>query len=203
MKRIGKWFISVFAKVLVIILVIVLLPFAKQLISRLMPDLAGEITTQSKIIAQKLESSKRLEVTKIDEEGVLVYKKSVIILGNVGQTTIRYRYTASLGIDLSKVTMTEDSDRIIFTLPDIEVLNDGIEAIEVNKQSTFSYAVHAKTEKILEEQRKKCREQYLTGTEYSERTWDDTQKAFEETLCQWLEKHGDIHYTFEFVRQSE
>ena len=72
MKKTGKWIASVIAKALVIILVIVLLPFARTLFRHLLPDATGEIRVQSVILEQKLESSKRLEVTKVDEEGTLI-----------------------------------------------------------------------------------------------------------------------------------
>ena len=58
--------------------------------------------------------------------------------------------------------MTTDSDRIIFTLPDPEVLNDGIEALEINRHDFFSKAIDKSVESLLSEQRLKCREQYLT-----------------------------------------
>ena len=103
MKKTGKWALSVFSRALVIILVILLLPYAKDLLRLVVPDVTGEIRTQSRIIEQKLESSQRLEVTSVDEEGVLESNTSVIIFGTVGTTSIRYRYTASIGVDLSKV----------------------------------------------------------------------------------------------------
>lgn len=202
MKKTGKWFLSVVSKALVLIIVILLLPFASGLL-KFLPDVTGEIRKQSVILEQKLESSKRLEVTKVDEEGVLVAETSVIILGTVGSTTIRYRYTASLGIDLSKVAMTTDSDRIIFSLPDPEVLNDGIEAIEINKKDFFSKAVDKSVEKLLNEQLLKCREQYLNKKKHSEKTWNDLVAAFNDTVCQWLENSGERHYEFEFRRQND
>ena len=203
MKKTGKWALSVLSKALVIILVIALLPFARTWIGQLFPDATGEIRIQSMVLEQKLESSKRLEVTTIDEEGVLEAKTNVIILGTVGTTTIRYRYTASIGIDLSKVVMTTDSDRIIFELPDPEVLNDGIEALEINKNNLFSKAVEKSVETLLNEQKLKCREQYISEKQHSERTWEDARKSFEQTICQWLEQYGVRHYEFEFVRQEK
>ena len=203
MKKTGKWALSVLSKALVIILVIALLPFARTWIGQLFPDATGEIRIQSMVLEQKLESSKRLEVTTIDEEGVLEAKTNVIILGTVGTTTIRYRYTASIGIDLSKVVMTTDSDRIIFELPDPEVLNDGIEALEINKNNLFSKAVEKSAETLLNEQKLKCREQYISEKQHSERTWEDARKSFEQTICQWLEQYGVRHYEFEFVRQEK
>ena len=200
MKKTGKWALSVISKALVIILVIALLPFARTWIGRLLPDTTGEIRVQSMVLEQKLESSKRLEVTTVDEEGVLEAKTNVIILGTVGTTTIRYRYTASVGIDLSKVVMTPDSDRIIFELPEPEILNDGIEALEINKNNFFSKAVEKSVETLLNEQKLKCREQYITEKQHSDRAWDDIRKSFEETICQWLEQYGERHYDFEFVK---
>ena len=203
MKKTGKWLLSLLSKALIIILVILLLPLARTLIRHIMPDAAGEIRVQSMILEQKLESSKRLEVTTIDEEGILEAKTNVVILGTVGSTTIRYRYTASIGIDLSKVVMTTDSDRIIFELPDPEILNDGIEALEINKNNFFSKAIEKSAETLLNEQKLKCREQYITEKQHSERAWEDIRKSFEDTICQWLENFGERHYEFEFVRQNE
>ncbi len=203
MKKTGKWLLSLLTKALIIILVILLLPLARTLIRHIMPDAAGEIQVQSMVLEQKLESSKRLEVTTIDEEGILEAKTNVVILGTVGSTTIRYRYTASVGIDLSKVVMTTDSDRIIFELPDPEILNDGIEALEINKNNFFSKAIEKSAETLLNEQKLKCREQYITEKQHSERAWEDIRKSFEDTICQWLENFGERHYKFEFVRQNE
>lgn len=203
MKRSGKWVLSLISKAIVIVVAILLLPFAKTLLGGLLPDATCEIRTHSAVIEQKLTSSKRLEVTTVDEEGVLEAKTNVIIFGTVGTTTIRYRYTASLGIDLGKVIMTTDSDRIQFFLPEPEILNDGIEALEVNKQNLFSKAIEKSVETLLSEQRLKCREQYLTEDRYSGKTWDDLVLAFEQTVCQWLEQYGERHYKFEYIRQDE
>ena len=203
MKKTGKWFLSVASKTLIVILVILLLPFAGQMFRFILPDIAGEINEQSRILEQKLLSSKRLEVTTIEEVGVLEAKTNVIILGTVGITTIKYRYTASVGIDLSEVIVTPDSDRIIFCLPEPIVLNDGIEALEVNKRDFFSHAIDKSTEALLNEQKEKSREQYLMLPENQERIWADTQNAFEETLCKWLDSFGERHYLFEFRKLDE
>jgi len=203
MEKAGKWFLSVISKALAVILVIVLLPFAGDLIKRFLPDITGEIRTQSAILEQKMEASQRLEVTKIDETGVLEAETSVIVFGTVGRTTIRYRYTASIGIDLSKVSMMTENDRILFILPEPEVLNDGIEALEINRKNLFSKAIDKSVETLLAEQKQKCREQYLSETQHSEKTWEDTVRAFNETICKWLDAYGERHYQFEFTRKQE
>ena len=199
MKKTGKWALSVITKTLVIILVILLLPFARQLLSFVLPDATGEIRLQSAVLQQKLESSKRLEVTTVDETGVLEAETNVIIFGTVGKTTIRYRYTASIGIDLRKVILTEDSDRIIFYLPAPEVLNDGIEPLEISRQDFFSKAIDKSIEDLMSEQRLKCREQYTDRELYSEQVWNHTVQAFQDTICNWLDSYGERHYLFEFI----
>ncbi len=203
MKKKGKWFLSAVSKALVLVLVILILPYARILFRALMPDTIGEIRLQRQVLKQKLESSKRLEVTRVDEEGVLNADTSVIIFGTVGSTRIRYRYTASVGIDLAEVMMTEDSDRIIFTLPDPQVMNDGIEALEIERNNFFSKAIDRSVESLLSEQRLKCREQYISEERYSDRTWNDMVSAFNDTICSWLDTYGERHYEFEFRRMNE
>ena len=178
MKKSGKWVFSVFTKAIVIILVILLLPYARDFLQLIAPNVTGEILTQSKIIEQKLESSQRLEVTTVEEEGIIESKTNVIIFGTVGTTTIKYRYTASIGIDLKKVIMTPDGDRIIFHLPEADVLNDGIEAIEINRHNLFSKAIEKSIEALLAEQRDKCRNQFISEKEHSEKIRDDAIRAF-------------------------
>ena len=91
MKHVGKWLLKVISKALVIALVIMIILFASNPLRELLRNVQGEIRLQSTILKQKMESSKRLEVTTVDEEGTLEAKTSVVLLGTVGSTTIRYR----------------------------------------------------------------------------------------------------------------
>jgi len=202
MRKAGKWALSVISSALVIILVILLLPFARQGFSRLFPDIRGEITTQSLVLKQHLQSSQRLEVTTAEEEGILEAKTTVIILGTVGKTQIKYRYTASIGIDLKRVELSPEEDRIVFCIPQWEILNDGIQALDVKKQNFLSHAIDKSTEALLEEQRVKCRQQFLPGGSQDERIWQDTIHALEETFCEWLASYGERHYRFEFRKEQ-
>ena len=202
MKRAGKWTLGVITRAMIIALVIMIVLFATEPLRDMLRNVKGEIRVQSAILKQKLESSKRLEVTKVDEEGTLEAKTSVVLLGTVGSTTIRYRYTASVGIDLSKVVMSEENDSIVFMLPEPEILNDGIEALQINKNNLFSKAIDKSTETLLNEQKLKCREEYITNSKYTDRNWNDTVKAFEETICSWLDQYGERHYQFVFVRDT-
>ena len=203
MKKTGKWAFSVFTKAIVIILVILLLPYARDLYRLIAPNVTGEILTQSKIIEQKLESSQSLEVTKVEEEGLIESKTNVIIFGTVGTTTIRYRYTASIGINLKNVVMTTEGDRIVFLLPDAEVLNDSIEPIEINRQNLFSKAIEKSVETLLAEEREKCRIKYTNEKEHSEKIRDDAVTAVNETVCKWLDSYGERHYEMEIIYSGQ
>ena len=202
MKHVGKWILKVITKAAVIALVIMIVLFASDPFREMLRNVRGEIRLQSTILKQKLESSKRLEVTKIDEEGTLEAKTSVVLLGTVGSTTIRYRYTASVGIDLGKVVMSTDNDSIVFLMPEPEILNDGIEPLEINKNNLFSKAIDKSTETLLNEKRMKCREEYMESGLYADRNWEDLVKAFQDTICSWLDDYGERHYQFVFIREN-
>ena len=203
MKHFGRKLTALLSKVLVILLVVLLFPYGQYAFRALFPDLTGEIRMQSTVLELKLHSSSRLEVTTVEEEGVFVSDTSVIILGTVGKTTIRYRYTASLGIDLKKVQLKAEQDRIILMIPEPEVLNDGIEALQIDRRNAFSFTIDPKMETLLSKQRQQCREKYLSEAAYSDRIWQDTVQALEKTFCDWLDDFGERHYPFEFRKLNE
>ena len=58
-------------------------------------------------------------------------------------------------------------------------------------------------ETLLNEQKLKCREQYISEKQHSDRAWEDIRKSFETTICQWLEQYGERHYDFEFVKLND
>ena len=200
MKSTLRWLLTVLSKALTVVLIIVLLPAVRNVFQPMLKDLSGKIIAQSHVIERNLASSKRLEFTTVDEEGVLDAKTNVILLGTVGSTVIHYRYTASVGIDLSRVIMVTDSERIIFMLPEAEILNDGIEALQIDRHNLFSKAIEESVESLLQRQRLRCREEYLADHQFSEEYWQDLVSAFRETICQWLSNDGRDPVEFEFIR---
>jgi len=121
----------------------------------------------------------------------------------VGRTVITYRYRASLGVDLKKVELKRDGKQMTFLIPPLEVLADSIEPLEVTKNDFFSHAIDRSTESLLQEQLMKCREACLQEKEDSETAWENTQKAFRETIGEWLQAFGDASYTFAFEKKTE
>ena len=138
-------------------------------------------------------------MTIVEEEGMIESNTNVIIFGTVGTTTIKYRYTASIGIDLKNVIMTPDGDRIVFLLPEADVLNDGIEAIEINRHDLFSKAIDKSVETLLAEQREKCRQKFIIEKEHSDKIRNDAIQAFNETICRWLDGYGERHYEIDIL----
>jgi len=161
------------------------------------------VQVESAALMRSLRASQRLETTTVEEEGVLDAKTSVVLLGTVGRTVITYRYRASLGVDLKKVELKRDGKQMTFLIPPLEVLADSIEPLEVTKNDFFSHAIDRSTESLLQEQLMKCREACLQEKEDSETAWENTQKAFRETIGEWLQAFGDASYTFAFEKKTE
>lgn len=200
-NRKGLWLRAVGVRVAAALAIVMMLPFATRWARDLFFDIRGEIRTQSAVLSRKLEASQRLETVKVEEEGVLKADTSVIILGTVGTTIIDYRYEASLGIDLKKVELRTEEERIVFLLPELEVLTDSIEARKVDRQNFWSRTIEKSTEQLLSEKREACRRYYLEENEHSADAWNDTVKALENTVCQWLEGTGQRHYEFDFQKK--
>ncbi len=198
MKRAGRWFLSFLSKLLLLLLIIVLLPYCFRLAESILPDLTGTIESESVVLMRELQSSSRLETTIVDEEGVIDSKTSVVLLGTVGQTTVHYRYRASLGIDLRRVQVKISGKKITFFLPGLEVLSDSIEMLNVQKNDFLSHAIDKDVNVLLSEQREKSRAYYLEQNEHSDQAWVDTQKAFENTIAQWISRVGGEKYTITY-----
>lgn len=194
--------LNIILKVILIILVFLLI-LNKESFFQLFSGITAQIKNQSTILEQELKNSQRLEVTTVNEKGTFTSDSSVPVLGKIGSTRIHYIYTASIGIDLSEVIMTVDTDRIIFMIPEPEILNDGIEALEIKRNNFWSFTVDKSIESLLNEQRVNCREQYMKEKQHSDKIWEDTVKAFNETICKWLDPYGERQYDFEFVRQND
>ena len=176
-----------FLKLLLFAVILLFLPNILHGLRQLLPDVTGRTEREAVVLKQYLKDSKRLETLTVDEEGRIETSTNVVLLGTIGSKKIQYRYTASVGIDLTAVDVTAEGDTIIFTLPDPVILNDSIEPIKIEKNDFWSHAVDKKTESILEEEKTACRERYLTEDKYRQRIREATHRAFEETIITWMD----------------
>ena len=187
MKSFFRWLGKVIGSALTIILVIVLFPHISKLAARLMPDESGAAIKASAILAQRLESSARLETLKVQEEGVLNYDIQAALIGSVANINASYVYEASFGIDLSKVLLQPSGDQLVFILPEPELIQDNLTPKEVYRDDFwFPGFSDSDYEKLMEIERVARRDIYLNG-EKLEQLKAATIAAFESTIQVWLQ----------------
>ena len=197
MKSFFRWLGKVIGSALTIILVIVLFPHISKLAARLMPDESGAAIKASAILAQRLESSARLETLKVQEEGVLNYDIQAALIGSVANINASYVYEASFGIDLSKVLLQPSGDQLVFVLPEPELIQDNLTPKEVYRDDFwFPGFSDSDYEKLMENERVARRDIYLNG-EKLEQLKAATIVAFESTIQVWLQ-NVDAALSFQY-----
>lgn len=201
MKRFFRWLGKVISSALTIILVIVLFPHVSKLAARLMPDESGAAIKASAILAQRLESSARLETLKVQEEGVLNYDIQAALIGSVANINASYVYEASFGIDLSKVLLQPSGDQLVFILPEPELIQDSLTPKEVYRDDFwFPGFSDSDYEKLMENERVARRDVYLNG-EKLEQLKAATIAAFESTIQVWLQElNSTLSLQYEWIR---
>lgn len=197
MRSFLRWLGKVIGSALTIVLVVVLFPHISKLAAKLMPDESGAAIKASAILAQKLESSARLETLKVQEEGVLNYDIQAAFIGSVANINASYTYEASFGVDLSKVTMQISGNELFFILPEPELIQDSLTPKDVYRDDFwFPGFSDADYEKLMEDERHARRATYLEG-ENSDQLWSATVTAFETTIAAWLQE-VDAALTFRY-----
>lgn len=185
MKAILRWLGKVVGSALTITLVVVLLPYATKLAARFLPDESGAAIKASALLSSKFEEAARLETFTVEDEGVLNYDIQAALIGSVANINIQYVYQASFGIDLQKVQMRVEGDRLTLVLPEMEVLQDSLRPTEVYRDD-FWYPgfSDADYEKLIEDERVARREAHLN--EDRDQMWQATISALDKTLATWL-----------------
>lgn len=186
MKAFLRWLAKTVGSAITIVLVIVFFPYVSRFADKFMPDESGAAIKASAILATKLENSARLETLKISEDGVLNYDIRAAFIGSVGSVNVSYKYEASFGIDLRKVTMQATGNTIVITLPQPELIQDTLTPDEVYHDDFWYKGFSFKDyENLLESERLTRRSVYLEG-EGKSTLWNATVAAFEETIEPWL-----------------
>lgn len=198
MKRIGKWLLHILASALTIVLVIVLFPHISRFLGNLLPDESAAAIRASVILSQQFSQRTHLETLHITEDGSLNYEIKAAFLGTVASITADYTYEGSFGIDLSQIIFSRSGSELTLTLPAPELLLDTLTPSDATVNTTlYPYLDENDYQRVLDEQKETCRARYLSGDE-SERLWDATIAALEETISTWLADNG--HLTIRYVR---
>lgn len=203
MKRFLRWLGKIIGSALTIILVITFFPHISRIVKDLLPDASSFGVTSAAILAQKFSSSSRLETYKVQEEGVIDHDflrvASDTYLANV---TIHYDYTASFGIDLSKVEIHLEDNKITLYLPQPELLLDRI--LPLDTVSDTFWAPHFDEndyQKLLNKECEKRRAYYLSEDNL-QMMFDTSVSVLEDTVEKWLGVRAAF-LTFTYLPLSE
>lgn len=200
MKGIVKWLAGIVGSALTLVLVIVLLPHAPGLLDRLLPGRSGVTVETAQVISERLKESARLETLRVVTDGVVTARVDAAFIGTVSSVDASYQYTGCYGIDLQKVEVRIQENRLVFTLPVPELLIDDIVVVEVSRDGFLDSAVRisdAELQELLDAEKLKYRDQYLTGDRMQElRT--ACVRAMEDTVYLWLSQM-DASAVCEFV----
>lgn len=204
MKRFMKWLGGIIGSAVSLTIVLALLPHMSRLMNELMPDEGAAAIKASAIISTRMEESARLETIRVENEGVFNYEVNALLLGKVGEISANYTYTGSFGIDLAKVNMQLSGRTITFTLPACELIADSLVPEEIHRDTAwYPYLDDNDVQKLLNDERIACREQYLTG-EHAQAVQESVVKAFDSTIAQWLGSiYGQITIQYETAEQGQ
>lgn len=187
MKRFLRWVAKIIGSALTIILVVTFFPHISRIVSDLLPDASSFGVTSAAILSQKMSTSSRLETYTVQEEGVIDHDFLRVgadtYLANV---TIHYDYTASFGIDLSKVQLHLDGNRITLYLPEPELLLDRL--LPLDTVSDTFWAPHFDEDdyqKLLNKECARRREHYLSE-ENRQMMYDASVGVLKDTVEKWL-----------------
>ena len=187
MKRFGKWALRTVTTAVVLALLITLLPRISALVSQLWPDPA-KTKRVAAVISSELAASERLETSALREEHVAVHTVDALFLGEVQRVTIRYRYEASVGLDLREAACAaEESGGMLVSLPALILLQDSLTPLETQVED-FSYKLSEKRRQaILDEERAKCREAFWSDEAAVREARGNAEQAVRHLLETWMD----------------
>lgn len=204
MKGILRWLGRVVGTGIILVLVIVLTPYAAKLADMILPDISGASVKYAAILSQHMEDSARLETLIVTGEGAVNAEVDALFLGTVSSVNATYAYQGSYGVDLSKVQLTVQGSKIVLILPAPEVLRDDITIVDIYRDGILDGAIRIgdkELQALLDGERQKWRDQYLTGENAAELR-AATIRAMEGTVAQWMSQ-ANSRISFEFVWADE
>lgn len=200
MKTVLRWLAKILATAIILSLIIVLTPHIGKLVGKLLPDVKGESIRVAATLSRKLEDASMLVTKTVTETGVISDEKMMSDTEVAAAVYIDYTYAASFGVDLSRTRIETTSTKIIMHLPEPELIFvDSIhqDAIE-RKAVANTWVKHSDEEvqQLLDDQKGKCREAYLTG-EYMQELRAASERAVDTTIAEWI-KEIDSRLTIEY-----
>ena len=197
--RAGRWAAKVVGRALALVLAIVLLPYASRLAALLLADVNTRGSMVSEVLYRHME-----ETALVDDEGRMTATVDALLVGTVQRVTIRYRYEASLGIDLSRVKVTAEGGTVTVALPPLEVLNDSLTPLQVDRQDFWYPLTEKRRSRLLQEELERCRAHYLAENSETETAWQHTLHVVDETFSAWIGAvAGDVRLRYVRLEDPE
>lgn len=200
MKAILRWIAGVIGTIIALAATIVLLPYAGDIVNKVMPDVTSAAERTAGVISSKLSESARLESITVSESGTVNHDLSLAGI-SVGGVTFDYDYTASFGIDLKRVQMVVSGNKIVFMLPQPELILDDLVPRNISRKDTLVIISDDDYEALIERERLACRARYLSGDRQQE-LWDATVRVMQSTVEVWL-TNVDDRLSFEYALLAE
>ncbi|MBQ8654210.1 MAG: DUF4230 domain-containing protein [Clostridia bacterium] len=191
MKTFLRWLAKLLTTAAAVLLTIVLLPYASDLMTAYLPDLSGAARNISVTLSRNLQETGRLEVMLAQEEGVLESSTEALFLGTVQKVSVQYIYRASVGIDLTRVQVKVQGRVVTLLLPEPEILNDSLEPGQIVRDDFWYPLTDTRLQKLIEDEKLRCRSRYLSEQADSSLLWDYTVSALSNTVAQWLGVHDE------------
>ena len=197
-----KWFpkliLRALALALAAVLVIALLPYARNRIAATLPR--EKMVRASTLLSRKVENTGDLTVLRCTDTGIMSAETTALFLGAVQQVNVPYSYEIGFGLTLEEVAFSPEEDSIQVILPPLRMIYDSFLVTGDPKISDFWYPLtEERYQQMLNEQAAACQADYLQNEQMMQDAWDAACQTLENLFSQWI---GD-DVPFRFVAQAD
>ena len=137
------------------------------------------------------------------DEGVVSSSVDALWIGQVQNVVMEYVYEASIGVDLRKIRMHISGNRLTLTLPSREIINDSITVTQVDKDDFWFPLSETRRAELIEAERVKCREHYLSENEETMQADENTMRVLSDFINGLLSEIGKYNVDIQFDTEGE
>lgn len=184
MKKIGKYLLRVLTLTLVTLLVVTLLPYAREWLGALLPE--GKYQRASQLLTHQMEKAGELTAVRHTDTGVMTAHTDALLIGTVQRVSVPYTYEIGLGFSLKDVRLTATEDGIQAALPAVRMLFDSFQVTGAPQIEDFWYRLsETQYQKMLDEQAAACRSAYLENDALMQEAWAAACETLTGLFQQW------------------
>lgn len=184
MKRIVKRLLRILSLALALTLAAVLFPYAKDWLSRYLPQ--GKYDRATMVISHEMEKAGELTAVRYTDQELMEASTKALLLGEVQKVTAPYTYEIGLGIRLSDVQLSSNQDGITIRVPEIEMLYDSFRVTGSPEVQDFFYKLNeSRYQQMLNDQAAECRAKYLADENCLQEAWQAACESLEKMIQQW------------------